>query len=77
MKRIIIKTIAILAKICLLYYLGFRLGLGSYDPDSTVLYQNWRVWFFLYFPMGIGIESMLVTVLEAMIKAKESEGSDE
>ncbi len=72
-----IKVLAFLAKMILLYYLGFVLGIGSYDPQSSLLGQNWRVWIFLYLPLAMGIESLIATIAEVIRPAKEKESDND
>jgi len=57
-------------KISIAYYFGLVLGLGSYDPSSSLIYQNWKVWILLYLPLAMGIEALIVTVIEAHEESK-------
>lgn len=67
--KIIVWTI----KLSLFYYLGLVLGLGSFDVESSLINQNWGVYFFLYLPLAMGIEGFIITAIEAFQESKTDE----
>lgn len=63
--KIISKLIVWSIKCSVLYYIGLILGLGSFDSESSLIYQNWKVYIFLYLPLSMGIETLIITAIEA------------
>jgi len=66
LKNIIVKIIVWSIKLSIFYWLGLILGLGSFDSESSFLWQNWRVYIFLYLPLAMGIEGFIVTAIESI-----------
>ena len=77
MRRIVIYIIAMMIKISLFYYLGLVLGLGSYDPESSMLWQNWKVYIFLYLPLALGIDGLILTGIEVWEEERKTEEQDD
>lgn len=71
--KITAKLIVWMIKLSLFYYVGLILGLGSFDPESSLLYQNWKVYIFLYLPLAMGTEGLLVAAIEAYEESKEDD----
>lgn len=69
--KITIKIFVFTIKCLLLGVFGLWLGLGSYDPESSLLYQNWKVYIFLYLPLAMGTEGLLVAAIEAYEESKD------
>lgn len=67
------KIIVFSIKFLLFGYFGLWLGLGNYDPDSTLFYQSWKVYVFLYLPLAMGIESLVAAAAEAYVEGKSKE----
>lgn len=77
MRRIVIYILVMLMKMTLFYYLGLVLGLGSYDPESSMLWQNWKVYLLLYLPLAMGIEGLIVTLIEVWEENRKTEEQDD
>ena len=70
MRKSILTILALLFKGLLFYWIGIVLGLGSFDPESSLLNQSWKVYLFLYLPLLVGTERFMILLIESITESK-------